>query len=46
MSEVFVCFPPITNNSIIIGSNQFVGSRCKEEILYFSPTNEGTTKVS
>lgn len=43
MSEVFVVFPPSTNNSIIYGRNSF--SFCCKEILFVS-SNEGTTKVS
>lgn len=42
MSEVFVVFPPSTNNSIIYGRNSF--SFCCKEILYVSP-NDCTTKV-
>lgn len=43
MSEVFVVFPPLANNSIIVGRNSF--SFCCKEILLIKP-NEGTTKVS
>lgn len=43
MSEVFVVFPPSTNNSIIYGRNSF--SFCCKEIKLISP-NDGNEKVS
>lgn len=42
MSEVFVVFPPLANNSLIYGRNSF--SFCCKEILLFSPNS--STKVS